>query len=165
MRSPQSGLSLLEFTLVVVTFAVLGAVFLNAITSVRVEIERASVRQTLNQMRSALAIRFSELYIRGDQEAIADWAGGNALALLREGTELRGAITGDDEGVSGPGEWAFEDGVIVYRPVFPEALTGRPAAVGRWKVVVEGTPEDPKGLRLRTIDPLLKDAAKANKGD
>lgn len=182
MRRRQQGMSVLEFTLVVVLFSTFAAVLLNAIAGLRADVERAAVRQILNQMDSALAIRFSELYIRGDEAAIAAWEGANALALVR-GDERSEPVTGDSalgqsvvgrdrktdsaaardqptensqsHGLGGPGEWSFEDGVIIYRPAFPEALAGRVEAVGRWEVVLCGDAENPRGLRLRTIEPLI----------
>lgn len=160
----QRGLSLLEFTLVVVIFSTLGAVFLSRLVSIQVEVERTAVRQTLNQMRTALAVRFAELHIAGDDETIAAWEGGNALSLIREGIDRRGAVGGEDAAPTGPGEWAYQDGTIVYRPAYPEALTGKAAAVGRWRVVVKGAPEEPRGLKLRSIDPLLGDDSASKQG-
>ena len=151
----NSGMSVLEFTLVVVIFSVLGVIFLNATAGLRVEIERAAVRQTLNQMRSALAVRFAELRIRGDDEAIAEWEGGDALSLLQD-TKAQDNGVGDMAAtVGGPGEWRYEDGVIIYRPSYPRELAGNPNAVGRWEVVVEGSRDEPRGLKLRTVDPLI----------
>jgi hypothetical protein len=153
----QAGMSLLEFTLVIVVISALSAVFLNWTAGLRVEVERAAVRQTLNNMRSALAIRFAELYIQGDDAAIAAWKGGNALSLIESLNRRGEAPDGAAAEPAGPGEWAYEDGVIVYRPSYPRALTGDPEAVGRWRVIVEGSSDEPRGLRLEAVQPLLAD--------
>jgi type II secretory pathway pseudopilin PulG len=164
MRRIQTGLSILEFTLVVLVISVLGAVLLSRITQLRVQVERAAIQQTLNQMRSALAVRFAELHIQGDEAAIREWAGGNALALLREDIGTRDIVTGEPDDLAGAGEWSFQDGTVTYRPLFPEALAGDPDAVGRWEVVLRGSPEEPRGFALRAVDPLIEDRGTTNEG-
>lgn len=146
----QRGLSLLEFTLVVMILGVLVAVAADRIAALRVEVERAAVQRAINGMQSALAVRFSELLVQGDYGRIAAWEGGNALRLIRAHRRRDG-----EAGVSGPGEWAYEGDEIVYRPAYPEALTGDPAAVGRWRVDLVGTAAEPRGLLLRPVQPLL----------
>lgn len=146
----QSGLSLLEFTLVVTIVGVLVAVAADRIAALRVDVERAAVERALNGMQSALAVRFAELLVRGERERIAAWDGGNALRLIRAHRRRDG-----EPGVSGPGEWSYQDGEIVYRPAYPVALTGDPAAIGRWRVVLIGSASEPRGLRLETVQPLL----------
>ncbi len=158
-------MTLLEFTLVVVLFSVLAAIFLNRLAYLRVEVERTAIQQTLNQMRSALAVRFAELYIAGDAEALREWDGGNALVLIRDEVEQNPSVPTPSGELPGPGEWQHHDGQILYKPVFAQALTGDPDAVGRWRVELQGTPQDPSGLRLRTVTPLVEDGAKQDKGE
>lgn len=153
-RGGQRGLSLLEFTLVVTIFSALVAVAADRIAALRVDVERAAIERAVTGMQSALAVRFSELLVRGRYERIAAWEGGNALRLIRAHRRRD-----DEPGVSGPGAWSYEDGDIVYRPAYPAALAGDPDAVGRWRVELIGRPSEPRGLRLRTIRPLLRPGA------
>ncbi len=149
-RRGQHGLSLLEFTLVVTILAVLVVVAFDRIAALRVDVERAAVQRAVNRMQAALAVRFSELLARGEHERLRAWDGGNALRLIRAHRH------GDGEpGISGPGEWAYADGEIVYRPAYPAALTGDPDAVGRWRVELVGNPDEPRGLMLQPVQPLL----------
>ncbi len=151
----QRGLSLLEFTLVITIVGVLVAVAADRIAVLRVDIERAAVNRAVSGMQSALAVRFAELIARGERERIAEWEGGNALRLIRAHRRRDG-----EPGMSGPGEWSYENGQIVYRPAYPDALTGDPAAVGRWRVELVGPANEPRGLRLKPVQPLLaRDAA------
>lgn len=147
--SGQRGLSLLEFTLVVTIFSVLVVVAADRIVALRVDLERAAVQHTVNAIRSALAVRFSEMVVQGEYDRIAEWDGGNALRLVHEHHRRDG-----EPAASGPGKWSYEDGEIVYRPAYPEALTGDPAAIGRWRVELIGPAAEPRGLRLRAIEPL-----------
>ena len=147
----QRGLSILEFTLVVSIFSVLIVFAANRITDLRVDLERAAVEHTLAGMRSALALEFSELLIQGKGERIRAWAGGNPLKLF----ENRNVLEAEAGADPGPGDWHYdrERGEVVYRPAYPNALTGDPDAVGRWRVVVRGD-EQPSGLELVAIQPL-----------
>lgn len=145
----QRGLSLLEFTLVVTIFSVLVAVTADRVVALRVDLERAAIQHTVNAIQSALAVRFAELVVRGEHDRIAAWEGGNALQLIRAHYRRDG-----EPAASGPGEWSYEGGEIVYRPAYAEALTGDPEAVGRWRVELIGQADDSRGLRLHTIEPL-----------
>ncbi len=150
-RFRQQGLSILEFTLVVALFSVLIVFAANRITELRVDLERAAVEHTLAGMRSALALEFAELLIQGRNARIDRWAGGNALRLLR----MRNVLEAEAGALPGPGEWAYDEarGEIVYRPAYPQALTGNPDAIGRWRVVVVGG-ESRSGLELAAVEPL-----------
>jgi hypothetical protein len=102
-------------------------------------------------MRSALALKYSELLVQGDQERIREWTGGNPFELF----EQRSSLEREPGGDPGPGEWQYdrERGEVVYRPAYPAALTGDPDAIGRWRVVAPGK-EKPRGLELKTVQPL-----------
>ncbi|WP_070989579.1 hypothetical protein [Halofilum ochraceum] len=132
-------------------FSVLIVFAANRITELRVDLERAAVEHTLSGMRSALALKFSELLIQSERERIREWAGGNPLELF----ESRKALEAEAGADPGPGDWHYdrERGEVVYRPAYPNALTGDPDAVGRWRVTVRGE-EQPNGLELVAIEPL-----------
>jgi hypothetical protein len=102
-------------------------------------------------MRSALALEFAELIVQGKKERIREWAGGNPLELF----ENRNALEAEAGADPGPGDWNYdrERGEVVYHPAYPNALTGNPDAVGRWRVNVRGD-KQPNGLELVTVQPL-----------
>ncbi len=147
----QGGLSILELTLTLLMIAVLIVLTLEGMIHLRVEIERAAVERNLGAMRSALTMKFAQLRMDGRVDRIRDLAGSNPMALMDSEPGIPGS--GADE--VGPGEWSFdaEAGHIVYRPAHPEALTGDPDAVGRWRVRVVGD-ASPQGVRLVTVEPL-----------
>ena len=147
----QQGLTILELTLILLMIAVLIVVALERMIQLRVDIERAAVEHNVGAMRSALSLKFAELVADGRIDRLQQWAGGNALELVR-GEPLAGGS--DPE--PGPGNWYYDAQAdeIVYAPAHPEALTGDPAAEGRWRVVVVGD-DAPAGLKLETVEPLL----------
>ena len=157
----QRGLSILEFTLVVMIFSVLIVFAANRITALRVDLERAAVEHVLAGMRSALALEYAELLVQGRRERIAQWAGGNPLQLL----EFRRSFETEAGADPGPGDWSYdrERGEVVYRPAHPAALTGDPDAVGRWRVVAPGG-DEPSGLQLIAVRPL-PGVGRANGGE
>jgi len=150
-RRSQRGLSILEFTLVVSIFSALIVFAANRVTELRVDLERAAVEHTLAGMRSALALEFAELIVQGKKERIREWAGGNPLELFDNRSVLEAEAGADP----GPGDWHYDRarGEVVYRPAYPDALTGDADAVGRWRVTVLGE-EQPGGLELVAVQPL-----------
>jgi len=150
-HSARSGLTVLEFTLTVLLISVLIVFVAKRVIALRVELERAAVEHTVSTMRSALSLRFAELVTHGKIDQVHTWAGQNALKLIKG----RSAVPTSEPEELGPGTWSYEGdrGEIVYRPAYPEALTGDPDAVGRWRVEVSGDGQ-PTGLRLKTIASL-----------
>ncbi|MEX0606534.1 MAG: hypothetical protein WD138_00735 [Halofilum sp. (in: g-proteobacteria)] len=145
----QDGLSILEFTLVVSIVSVLLVFGASRIMTLRVDLERAAVEHTLTGMRSALALEFASLLTQGKRQRIETWAGGNPLTLF----ENRNVLDAEPGALPGPGDWTYEQGEVVYRPAYPNALTGNPDAIGRWRVAVHGDAQ-PTGLELVAVTPL-----------
>jgi len=153
MRGQPTGLTLLEFTLLIVIMSVALVFFVERVIALRAEIERAALEQTIGAMQSRLSLEFAELTVDGETERIRAWAGGNALKLLQKGRDA--PVT--DSARMAPGEWAYDPraGEIVYRPEYPELLAGSRDAEGRWRVVVAGD-DNPTGLHLKPVEPLLQ---------
>lgn len=152
-RRRQRGLSLLEFTLVVILFSVLVVLAVDRAIGVRVELEQAAVERTVTAMRGALALEFARLIVSGDHAAIHAWADGNALRLL-EGRGALGDRAVTDATDIGPGEWVWDaaHGEIVYRVAWT-ATAGPRAVTGRWRVVVRGD-NGPAGLDLEMVESI-----------
>jgi len=153
MRGQSTGLTLLEFTLLIVITSVAWVFFVERVIALRADIERAALEQTIGAMQSRLALEFAELAVDGQTERIRAWAGGNALKLLERGGDA--PVT--DSARMAPGEWAYDAraGEIVYRPEYPALIAGSSDAEGRWRVVVSGD-DNPTGLHLETVEPLLQ---------
>lgn len=170
MRPRQLGVTMLEFTLVVLLFSVLMVAALDRIAALRGNIEQAAVQQTVSAMRSALALHFSELIARGDRQRLAALEGGNALAILRQRTTPveragdSGGASDDDRALAGPGQWQYRDGEVVYRPRHTDAFAGGEDAVGRWRVILLGDRHDPRGLDLKVVEPLRPAGAATAQG-
>ncbi len=143
MKANQTGLSLLEFTLVVIIVGVLLVVFLQRMVDLRVDIERTAVERTEAALRTALHIRLAELVVDDRRDEIAALEGSNALELLAAEPVLDGAVTDVDPDADattiGPGDWSYDaaTGEIVYRPRYADALPGDDPE-GRWRVVARG---------------------------
>lgn len=133
----QGGLSLLEFTLVVIVVATLAALAADRISAMRVYMERAAVQRTVAAMRTALAMEFAAAVARDRRQDIAEWEGGNALALL-EGRPVLGRAPGDPGMVTETGRESVRDDVgEVGEEVGGDGRQPRPEAAallgpGRW---------------------------------
>jgi len=163
----EAGLSLLEFTLVVIVIAALAALAAERITAMQLAMERAAVQRTVAAMRTAHAMEFAAAVAQGRREEIGAWQGGNALTLIEGREVLAGAAQGDDAAPAaevavraarggvrpGPGRWYYdaERAEVVYRVAYAASGAER-AAEGRWRVVVEGD-DAPRGLALVNVQP------------
>ena len=155
VKPNQSGLSLLEFTLVVIIVGVLLVVFLQRMVDLRVDIERTAVERTEAALRTGLALEFADLVVKRRLDEAHDWAGGNALELLDTRPILDDEDL-EDAGVEdiGPGDWSYDaqTGEIVYRVQYSDAfIEAEPE--GRWRVVVVNG-DSPGGLDLETTQPI-----------
>jgi len=155
-RNPENGLSLLEFTLIVIIVGVLLVVGMQRMVELRVQIERAAVERTVRAMEAGLALEFADLAVNGELERARDWAGANALELLSGRDVFDYEQDANPAGI-GPGEWSYDEatGEVVYRVRYVEALTSDDP-LGRWRVVIiGGDGTGPRGLTLeqtRAID-------------
>lgn len=152
-----AGLTLLEFTLIVIIVGLLMVFFLQRAVALRVAIEQAAVERTVAAMRTGLALRTGELIVKDRRAEIADLSGSNALDLLDSGQildqELRSTAAGADS--VGPGDWAYDadTGEIVYRVEYNAAFDeDRPE--GRWRIVGDGETVAPGAVRLETTKPI-----------
>lgn len=169
----QSGLSLLEFTLVVIIFAVLVVLAFERIAALRADVERAAVAYTTSAMRTALALEFAALAARGRTDEAGRLAGTNVLALLDPppGGYQPGASY-DDWQAAPPGTWFFDATrrAVVYRAESPGAVPDDAGAVmAAWRAVAEGRDRDGdgrvepgrepvSGVALERVDPATRPA-------
>lgn len=152
----ERGLSLLEFTLIVIVVGVLMVFVMQRMAELRVHIERAAVERTVAAMRTALALQFARLVVDGRLEEAGAWAGGDALDLLEGGGILDEGLDGADADAIGPGHWHYDGatGELVYRIRYTDALPAGQSE-GRWRVVVETNAAGaPQGLELEATEPI-----------
>lgn len=150
----QTGLSLLEFTLIVIVVGVLMVMLMQRLVDLRVDIERAAVERTESALRTGLALEFADLAVTNRLDEARDWAGANALQLLDTQPILDAELEGAGPEALGPGEWSYDTatGEIVYRVQYSDAFI-EAAPEGRWRVVVIGG-GSPRGLDLETTQPI-----------
>jgi len=148
-RPRQSGLSLLEFTLVTLIIAALIVLAFQHIAATRVDRERAAIKQTVAAVRSALALQLAERIVAREPGGARDYAGTNALAYLSPRPLPDAAPRKSTAARPPPGSWYFETdkGTVAYRPRYPEALGTD--GVLRWRVEPEYA--GPEGGRLTAL--------------
>lgn len=152
-----AGLTLLEFTLIVIIVGLLMVFFLQRAVALRVAIEQAAVERTVAAMRTGLALRRSELIVKDRRAEIADLPGSNALDLLDPeqilDRELRDTAAGAD--AIGPGDWGYDadTGEIVYRVEYNAAFDEH-TPEGRWRIAPDGETVAPGAVRLETTKPI-----------
>ena len=150
VRSAQRGLSLLEFTLVTLIVSVLIVFAFQRVAELRTHMERAAVRQTVEAIRSALALRLAELVVQGRAQRALEYEGSNALDLLSPGP-VQAAARARDEKLPPPGSWYFESdtGLVAYRPRWSDAST--PTDVLRWRVEAARAERDGAAVTALTL--------------
>lgn len=160
LRPRQSGLSLLEFTLVVIVLGVLVVLAFQRIAALRVDMERALIRHTVAAMREALAIERVHRVLDPAAGSAAALVGGNALALLDPppaGYDPRARYA--DWRNAPPGTWFYDvqRGTVVYRLANPSAAPdGARSRVAAWRVIGRRPDVDHSSstaLDLRRVSP------------
>jgi hypothetical protein len=158
----QTGLTLLEFTLIVILVSILVVIGLQRMVDLRINIERAAVERTVQAMQAGLALKFAELAVQGELDRAHEWEGGNPFELLVGQEILEPADLANVREIEaadiGPGTWSYDEasGEVVYRVRYADALGGA-AREGRWRVVVIGAHDHengtarPGGLTLEQI--------------
>ena len=114
----QTGLSVVELSIVLVLIAVLAGVALNRIWAIQADAERVGIEYFVGSLRSAVGIKVATLMARDDQPGIAALADSNPMDLLSEAPHnYRGVQTGDAHAAVEDGEWYFDraNRTLVYR--------------------------------------------------
>jgi len=115
---PQTGLSAVELSIVLVLLAVLSAVALNRIWAIQADAERVGLEYFVGSLRSAVGIKVASLVARSDLPGIAALADSNPMDLLSElPRNFRGVQAGDESAAVEGGEWYFDrtSRMLVYR--------------------------------------------------
>jgi len=147
-RHRQRGLSLLEFTLVVIIFALLVVFAFQRIAALQADMEDASIRYTVGAMREALALDFARLIASGRLDRARDLIDANALALLqRPPRDYGGTVASARQAALRPGHWYYDRaaGTVIYQPRFGAAGGDRGGPLMRWRVVPRWTDTDGDG--------------------
>lgn len=114
----QTGLSVVELSIVLVLIAVLAGVALNRIWAIQADAERVGLEYFVGSLRSAVGIKVATLMVRDDLPGIATLADSNPMDLLSEVPgNYRGVQTGGKSAMVEGGEWYFDrsNRMLVYR--------------------------------------------------
>jgi general secretion pathway protein G len=115
----QRGAGRLEFAVVVAVLGVLLAVFLHRVQFYQAEAERAAVQQVVAQLRTALAVKAGERYLRGNVRPLAVLVGENPMGWLqRPPPNYAGEIDESEAARAEPGHWYFDRSARTLMYVF-----------------------------------------------
>jgi len=159
-RERQRGLSLLEFTLVVIVISVLIVLAFERIAAVRSDMERVMIRHTVAAMREALALETVHRALDPSAGSTMELVGGNALELLDPAPSgyARGRRFSDWQAAP-PGTWFYDlqRHLVVYRADNPTALPDEGSVeFAAWRVVAEAAGDSSgttRELELKQVRP------------
>ena len=137
---PQTGLSAVELSIVLVLLAVLAAVALTRIWAVQADAERVGLAYFVGSLRSAVGIKVASLVARDDLPGIAALVDSNPMDLMSEmPRNYRGVLARDERAAVEGGEWFFDSSsrMLVYRIRNAEIFRGGfgPPAEARFLLV------------------------------
>ncbi len=167
-REEQAGFTFLELTVVIVVISILFLFAYQRYLDLLVDVEKASVAQTLGILRSATGMKVAKLIVDGKIGALPDYEGSNPVKLLAEVPEnYRGETANPLVFREQDGIWFFDTkaGLLVYqvknREAFFSEMEGSNQARFRMQLVYEDNNrngrferaiDDLAGLRLRPVD-------------
>ena len=134
--SNSSGISKLEFLVLVAVIGVAATAFLQRVLDVEWESERTEVSLTVRNMRVGLSLAVGERLMRGQEDQLAELLDANPTVFL--GHLPRGYVAAATDAVR-QGAWHFDPAtrILSYRPRQPEAFGGRQEL--RWKMTSRGS--------------------------
>ncbi len=164
----QAGFTLLELTVVVVVISILFLFAYQRYLDLLVDVEKASMEQTVGILRSAVGMKVAKLILDGKVSSLKDFEGTNPVELLAEVPKNYAGESGDSQNVKkGAGFWSFDktSGLLIYRvknkAAFHSEIEGFDQARFRLRLVYEDNNkngryeekiDDPAGLSLKPID-------------
>ncbi len=160
------GFTLFEMIVVITIISVLAIFALDYYRKLMVEVEQSTLEYNLGALRSAVAMKFAENFVSGNEKELLKLVDSNPMDLLAERPKnYLGVVRSAEERELEPGNWYFAiDGkILVYlvrnRDYFNSPLEGAPRI--RFKVYpvfsekMKGTQaiNFVSGLELRAMDP------------
>ena len=135
----QSGLSALEFGLIVVIVGILMVAFLTRLMSLNTVIERHRVQLTIYNIETALALAVVQYLYADERHKLAELIDSNPMANLVEPPANYLGERRDPAADAPPGHWYFDphQGLLVYRLRYPQQI--------------QTTLENPARLRFRVV--------------
>lgn len=83
-NNKQSGFTILELIVVIIVISILGLFAIDRIFSLRIAAERASVKQLVGTIKSALGLEVARLALSGNMSAVAKLNKSNPILLLSQ---------------------------------------------------------------------------------
>lgn len=167
-REGQAGFTLLELTVVVVVISTLFLFAYQRYLDLLVDVEKASMEQTVGILRSAVGMKVAKLIVDGKVSSLKDYEGTNPVDLLAEVPKNYDGETGErQEKKEHSGFWSFDktSGLLIYKvknkAAFHSEINGFDQARFRLGLVYEDNNkngrfdekiDDPAGLSLKPID-------------
>lgn len=155
----EQGLTLLEFTLVVLFIGLLMWLAMTKILRLEGDVERVNVQRTVAALNSALATDFAERVVTGRLDTAPELASGNPMDRLAQVPHnYLGPLADPIPAEIRVGHWYYDaaDGLLVYRVShgdrFESPLEGPPRARFRVEVVASERDGTPQGVRMVAVD-------------
>lgn len=159
-REGEAGFTLLELTVVVVIISILFLLAYQHYLDLLVDVEKASVEQTVGVLQSAVGMKVAQKIVTGKIEELKGYAGANPMDLLAELPQNYRGETSDPRSFEGlKGIWYFDRaaGLLVYRvknlSAFYSEIDGFEQARFRLTVIYDaGNRHGFAGLSLRPVE-------------
>lgn len=156
----EAGFTLLELAVVVVVIGILFLFSYQQYLDLLVDVEKASVEQTLGTLRSAVGLKVAKMLIDGEIDQLKKYAGTNPVHLLAEVPKNYAGETANPHDYDGrSGLWHFDktNGLLVYRvknqKYFFSEIDGFSQARFRLSVVYDDdSSKSFAGMRLQPIE-------------
>ncbi len=132
-HNKQSGFTILELIVVIIVISILGLFAIDRIFSLRIAAERASVKQLVGTIKSALGLEVARLALKGNMPAVAKLNKSNPILLL---SQVPNNYLGEKESgknINQTGVWYFnkKQQALVYNVPYHENFETRLKGVPR----------------------------------
>lgn len=137
----QHGFTLLELVVVIVVISILGLFAIDRIFAIRIAAERASVKQIVGIIKSALGLEVARLALDGKMSLVAKLDKSNPMELLAQKPNNYIGEKTDKDKIVEPGVWYFDkkQKALIYNVRYSEnfitSLKGLPRIRHRIKLV------------------------------
>ena len=155
----EAGFTLFELAVVVVIIGTLFLFSYQKYLDLLVDVEKATVEQTVGVLKSALGMKVAKKVIDGEISTLKKYEGMNPLSLLAEiPNNYKGSLTKRPSEVLAGGFWYFitNEGLLVYKvknaTEFFSESKGLDEIRLRVTLIIDDETKNIAGLSLRTVE-------------